>query len=75
MKRFEYCFLDEIWRDHSGLGGYESIKFSNGQIIDVKGKQLQNILGELGEDGWEMIGSGVVNEGLCHVIYFKREMK
>jgi hypothetical protein len=41
----------------------------------VKGKQLQNILGELGEDGWEMIGSGVINEGLCHVIYFKREMK
>ena len=71
MKRFEYCFIDHVTVGF--VSGDGKLIFSNGQSKNIKGKQLANVLDNLGKDGWEMVGCGVYYSK-DHVIYFKREI-
>lgn len=42
------------------------------QLKDIESLKVK--LKDLGQDGWEMIGCGSCNEGMTHIIYFKREI-
>jgi hypothetical protein len=70
MKQFEYCYFVE-W---SGLT--REILFSNGQHKDVSNMKRVDILGTLGEAGWEMVGTTRTegNSGSALELYFKREL-
>lgn len=73
MKRFEYCYIYEV-KGGSIETVTGTLHFSNGQVIDIRTKQLDNVLDGLGRDGWEMVGCGCNDNGERHNIYFKREI-
>lgn len=68
MKKFEYCFISSV-KDHST--DYPTLHLSDGSSRNIKEK-LSDILNELGEDGWEMVGCGYDYEN--HNIYFKKQI-
>jgi hypothetical protein len=71
MKRFEYCYVDSVIR---GKPTYRmAVKFSSDDRTIFTDKTLTYILGELGEDGWEMVGC-VTTGPEEYMIYFKREI-
>jgi hypothetical protein len=67
MKQFEYCYSIE-W---SGIP--KEIMFSSGQHKDVSNIKRVDILGILGNEGWEMVGTTRTREyaGSTLEIYFK----
>ncbi len=71
MKKFEYC---TIQHPCGNITENATINFSNGKITKIGGKQIENVLNDLGKDGWEMVGCGTIYEGMEHIIYFKREI-
>lgn len=73
MKRFEYCTFVPFGY-YSGQDG--SIKFSNGKSIQTKRTEhnTEDVLNDLGKDGWEMVSCGTENGGEYHSIYLKREI-
>lgn len=71
MKRFEYCYMQV---DNGHLYQDFPLFFSNGQNMNLRGKQLPNVLDDLGKNGWEMVGTGHVGENY-HIVYFKREIE
>jgi hypothetical protein len=79
MGKFEYCFFHV---EHKGYNKNEKIGYS-GELhfpnggYGLSGKRLETILDDLGNDGWEMVGCGSLQQDLAvsHVVYFKRERK
>jgi len=71
MKRFEYCTFVP-----SGYYSREdgSINFSNGKSIQRGIEPREEVLDDLGKDGWEMVSCGTLNGGEYHIIYLKREI-
>jgi hypothetical protein len=70
MKQFEYCYVSE-W---SGLP--KEIIFSNGQHKDISNMKRVDLLGILGSEGWEMVGTARTKEyaGSTLKLYFKIEL-
>lgn len=73
MKRFEYCFITKL--NQNAITDYSTLIFSDGQYLKMKGKQLVNVLHDLGKDGWEMVCGTIGDSNNLHIIYFKREIE
>lgn len=81
MRRFEYCCYYEYGsRSNSLVPKQKFIGFSNGQNKDVSTVERLDILGSLGEEGWEMVVSTIIKPGTIDdstftlELYFKREL-
>ena len=49
-------------------------KFEYHIVIIPDINQIENVLNDLGKNGWEMVGCGTQHEGSTHIIYLKREI-
>jgi len=72
MKKFEYCFITNLHDYHFNRS---ELIFSDGQDIKLQGKELANVLHDLGKDGWEMVGGTIGDSNYLHTIFFKREIE
>ena len=89
MQKWEYCLLTMVYSSpgvkKKGVS-YFGLK-SNGalciltpdgtQVVNAKigdTEDLARIISNLGLEGWEMVGAGIVNER-SHALYFKRPLE
>lgn len=82
--RWEYCALSRAGDTGSGKGGVYWISYfkdTGVEIVEIEekvseqqGTSTARAIAKLGEDGWEMVGSGElpVRTGRFEAIYFKR---
>ena len=78
MQKFEYCAVYQItqmegWLTTVGMA-YKADFTGQGatrQDLDHNPDALAEVIAKLGDEGWEMVGTGVVSEHY-HAIYFKR---
>jgi len=84
MQKWEYCVVGPVKSnslgDRSFWGHYPNKLFLTGEgrrgaVIEGSGKKeadnLAKAISELGDEGWELIGTGNVAED-AHFLYFKR---
>jgi hypothetical protein len=64
MIRWEYCYYDSE----------DNTLYKGGNVSRVSGEDKLDMLNKLGIEGWELVGSGVVDQGWSHTLYFKREI-
>ncbi|MFH2040104.1 MAG: hypothetical protein ABIJ65_11790 [Chloroflexota bacterium] len=79
MQKWEYCAITGILHSGRNLSlNYPAIwRFTKTgwDKTDIKGDEMNLVaknIAELGEQGWEMVGTGPLDEGRAHILYFKR---
>lgn len=71
MKKFEYCYIGvEIINN---LSVVETLTLPNNNVVALSSRNLSDLLNDLGNDNWEMVGCGVAYGYNSQIIYFKRE--
>ena len=81
MQKFEYCAVYQVtqmegWLNSVGMA-YKSDFTEQGatrQDLDHHPDVLAKVIAKLGNEGWEMVGTGVVSQN-SHTIYFKRPLE
>jgi len=71
LKKFEYCYIERIIEGNLISGS--KLILPNDKVVKLSSKDLIDVLNDLGNDHWEMVGCGNVGEP-SHIIYFKREL-
>ncbi len=87
MQRWEYCAVGPIKGSVSGEFGYypHLWQFTLSGLVKTpiaakegvsESEAVAQVIAQLGDDGWEMVGAGPVEGGYqyynYHIIYFKR---
>ena len=81
MQKWEYCVITGL--SQTGMEypcfyifsnkGYELVDtFKNRPKGVTEGDSVAMLISQLGDEGWEMVGTGSTREGFSHSIYFKR---
>ena len=77
MTKWEYLRL-EVHHD-SGMFSEGKISYisSNGITIlkNVERVDLQNLLSQMGSDGWDLVSVSTMGDLYCEVHYFKRSLE
>ncbi len=74
MHKWDYCALINVYETaDEELVGYGISYFTTDgvQKSKIKGSEVAQVVAQLGEQGWEMVGCGTIR-GDRHCIYFKR---
>jgi hypothetical protein len=86
-RRWEYCAVSRSGYTGSSRGGFYWISYfrENGvEVVEIEekvsepqGSSIARAMAKLGEEGWEMLGSGElpVRTGRFEAIYFKRQKR
>ena len=78
MQKFDYCTIYQITQQQgwlTGVGmayiGFFTDQGASRHVLEREPNALAKAIAGLGNEGWEMVGTGVVTEHY-HAIYFKR---
>jgi len=84
MQKWEYCIIDGQrsigTAYHPGYYrvtniGFELVTdFSNRPKGVSESGAIGQLISQLGEEGWEMVGAGSILAGSSHILYFKRPL-
>jgi hypothetical protein len=84
MPKWEYCLIVGMTQVNPEYPVFYRITSKGYEIANDFKKLPKDVLqkdavamliAQLGEDGWEMVGTGATREGTSHSIYFKRQIE